>query len=241
MEETETQGYKTLSPEAYKVWNSRLPDWPSLSMKVGRNLFPRLTLRAKLLGHSLTTEELLEVADIDRSAPSQLMESVIRQNDVEAGTIDKSESVVFTPIRVALIDDKTGELQKHDNGSVKYVGNFRRFLPPVEKGQERKWVILGAGGDPFNPRSDIFRLRMLGSEDGKPLAAQTYADCQAGIERKQAAFEKGLEKKQADKGLASKLFGNRGRGGRKPQDMSTQDRLKAMGHPASHVQEPDAE
>lgn len=231
MNEKETQD-KTLSPEAYKVWTSRLQDGASLSMKVGRNLFPRLTKRAKLLGHPLTKEELLEVVDIDRNAPSQLMKSVIRQNDVETGAIDKSESVVFTPIRVALIDDETGELQKHDDGTVKCVGNFRRFLPPAEKGQERKWIVLGASGDPFNPKSDIFRLRMLGSEDGKPLAAQTYADCMAGIERKQAAFEKGLEKKQADKGLASKLFGSRNRG-RRPQDQTTEERLKSMGYPAA--------
>lgn len=227
MNETEKKD-NTLTPEAYKVWNSRLPGGPSLSMLVGRNLFPRLKLRAKLLGHSLTKEELLEVVNIDQSAPSQLMESVIRQNDVETGAIEKTESVDFTPIQVALIDEKTGELQKHDDGTVKYVGSFRTFLPPVEKGEERQWVILGAGGDPFNPKSDAFRLRMLGSDEPQPL--RTYADCQAYIERKQTDFEKGLEKKQADKGLASKLFGSRNRG-RKPQDQTTEERLQGMGYP----------
>lgn len=227
-----------LSPEAYKAYAARLADgrsiqgimnWPKLVERDKEGEIvresagkPKLTntpvfwaslkLYSEKLGHPLTLEEFLEVVNIDKSATvtggAELVECALCKAEVENGARDKTQSVTFTPIRIAVFrrgknGEPTGEpVRDKETNEIVYAGNFVRFLV------EGEWQILGGEGNPFNPRSHSHALRTLRSEEKTDLA-MTYEAAKEAVQRSLAKHEQGRKKADATRGLKESLFGRR--------------------------------
>jgi hypothetical protein len=221
MSETKTEA-KVLTPEAYKLHVARMPDgrsleklftWPKLAERDGQGNVVKENDRVKVtgtslfwdnlrklsvaVGQALTKDQYLEITGIDTSAPAELVECAVCVEEQKQGKKDKSESVMFTPIRIALFD-KEGKVVKKDGKSI-IAGSFVRFL------NGGAWELVGACGSPFNNRSHLSELRNLRGGE-KPDLAMTYEDGMAAIKRSQAKHE---GNKSLMGGLRERFLGKR--------------------------------
>lgn len=184
----------------------------------GTSLFwDNLRRLAQKLGQPLTKEQYSEVVGIDTSAPAELVECAVCLEEQNAGRKDKSESVTFTPIRIAILN-KEGEAIKKD-GKVVYAGSFVRFL------NGGAWEIAGACGSPFNNRSHLSELRKLRGGQ-KPDPSMTHADVTAAIQRSQAKHE---GNKSLMGGLRDRFLGKRERPEEKLPNLGAQLGVKGKG------------
>lgn len=220
---SEGAGTKVLTPEAYKLHVARMADgrsveklfaWPKLAERdpkthevikengrvklTGTSMFwDALRRLAQKAGQPLTKEQYSEIVGIDTSAPAELVECAVCKDLQERGELDKSDPVMFTPIRIALLNNEG--IVRNREGKVVYAGSYVRFL------NGGVWDKVAACGSPFNKKSHLSILRNLRGGE-KADQAMTFADVTAAIERSVAKHE---GNKALMGGLRNRLLGKR--------------------------------